>query len=103
MTESRSAQRKPVRLSAQQSAVLLALIKQSRVPTTILRGVRVRYEDAFPHATWKAGQTFVIGEPVYSVLRRLEKRGLVSSERGSAGLEWGITDEGLAVMGWTRG
>lgn len=88
-------------LSAQQRAVLLALIEQSPCPTTILRDVRVRYEDGHPWATWRHGETYAIGEPVGAVLRRLERRGLVTGERGRDCKDWRITDRGLEVMGWT--
>lgn len=91
-----------MRLSAQQRAVLLALIEQSPCPTTILRDVRVRYEDAHPSATWHHGKTYPIGEPAYAVLRRLEKRGLVTGEGGSDCKDWWISDRGLEVMGWSR-
>lgn len=73
------------------------------VPTTILRDVRVRYADAFPwHEYARTNRSYPIGEPVGSVLRRLEKRGLVTGEMGSDCKEWWITDDGLELIGWSR-
>jgi hypothetical protein len=88
-------------LTAQQRAVLLALIEQSPMPTTILRDVRVREGDMY---AWSARpeRTYAIGEPVGAVLRRLEKRGLVTGETGSTCKDWWISDLGLEVMGFSR-
>ena len=90
------------RLSAQQRAVLLALIEQSPLPTTILRDVRVRYGDTFPDYS-RPDATYAIGEPVGAVLRRLEKRGLVTGERERDCKDWWISEAGLEAMGWSRG
>lgn len=97
------ASHKTARLSAQQRAVLLALIEQSPLPTTILRDVRVSYDEAHPWAYWKAGQSYAIGEPVGAVLRRLEKRGLVTGEMDRDCKDWWISEAGLDAMGWSRG
>lgn len=82
------------RLSSQQRAVLTALREQSPLPTTILRDVRAPY--------FYGGGTFAgrmkIGEPVYAVLRRLEKRGLVTGEMDTGCKNWWISDDGLAVL-----
>jgi hypothetical protein len=92
------------RLTAQQRAVLEALRQQSPCPTTILRDVRVRIADAFPdYARAKSDRSFRIGEPVGSILRRLEKRGLVTAEMGSDCKDWWITDDGLTAIGYSRG
>lgn len=87
------------RLSAQQRAVLLALIEQSPCPTTILRDVRSDYF----YADGRLAGRQKIGEPVYAVLRRLERRGLVTGEGGRDCKDWRISDRGLEVMGWTKG
>lgn len=83
------------RLSTQQRAVLEALREQSPLPTTILRDVRSEW---FFTGGRSAG-FFTIGEPVYAVLRRLEKRGLVTGETGSDCKDWWISDAGLAALG----
>jgi hypothetical protein len=81
------------RVSAQQREVLIALRVQSPLPTTILRDVRAPYGYAEQQRWMK------IGEPVGAVLRRLEKRGLVTGESGRDCKDWWITDDGLAAIG----
>jgi hypothetical protein len=90
-----------MRLTAQQRAVLLALIEESPKPTTILRDVRVREGDMYPW-TPCPDRHWRIGEPVGAVLRRLEKRGLVTSDVGSDCKHWWISEAGLVAMGWAR-
>lgn len=88
-----------VRLTAQQRAVLRALREQSPLPTTILRDVRVLRRDAFP-SMYRTDdpRSYAIGEPVASVLRRLERRGLVTGEMGSECKDWWISDAGLEAI-----
>lgn len=88
------------RLSAQQKAVLQALIQQSPLPTTILRDVRAREGEVRPGSPFDG--TYRIGPPVGAVLRRLEQRGFVTGEGGPSCKDWSITDAGLEAMGWTR-
>ena len=78
------------RLTNQQRYVLDALREQSPMPTTILGDVRAPY--GYDQRMMR------IGEPVGNVLRRLEKRGLVTAERGRDCNDWSITDDGLAAI-----
>jgi hypothetical protein len=82
------------RLSRQQIAVLEALREQSPTPTTILRDVRSEYF----YANGRSAGSWKIGEPVGAVLRRLEKRGLVTGEMGSDCKDWWISDAGLEAL-----
>jgi hypothetical protein len=80
-------------LSVQQRAVLEALKLESPLPTTILYDV--------PATVW--GRTYRIGERVGAVLRRLEKRGLVTGEMvGGRSKEWWISDDGLEALEASR-
>jgi hypothetical protein len=80
------------RLTGQQRAVLLALRVQSPCPTVILRDVRA------PYGSGEGLRWYRVGEPVGSVLRRLEKRGLVSGESGRDCKDWWISDAGVAAL-----
>jgi hypothetical protein len=79
-----------LRLTDQQVAVLEALRQQSPTPTTILRDVQAPY--GYQRRLMR------IGEPVGNVLRRLEKRGLVTGEMDSQCKDWWISDAGLAAL-----
>lgn len=81
-----------LRLSAQQAEVLRALRQQSPMPTTILRDVRA------PYGHGERQRWAPIGEPVGAVLRRLEKRGLVTGEMDRDCKDWWISDLGLEAI-----
>jgi len=82
-------------LTAQQKAVLEALAEQSPLPTTILYDVRVPW----PGDPRNPDRTYAIQDPVGAVLRRMEKRGLVTGERDRKCVDWWITDAGLEAIG----
>lgn len=79
-------------ISVQQRAVLSALHEESPLPTTVLRDVRAPYDLGGRERTYR------IGEPVGAVLRRLERRGLVFSERGRDCNEWWISEDGISLI-----